>query len=436
MALVAAMTIAVVVGFALAIVVPAAAALYAPWGLRWRALAQVHGHVMVVGWIGFFIMGMAVRLLPRFSASPLRYAPAADAAFILIALALAVRLVAQPLADARLARAMLPVSGALEVAGTVLFALSAIATLKRPLGEGKPFAFFLAAGSIWFVVQAVLTARALLLVFRAGDMVIAGADDAPALQVQFYGFLVCFITGVSLRAIPTFFAWKTPVWLAWAAWGALQLGIGLIIAASLFLPIGDGWLWQDAGRLLVAVALLAIIGCMGIWRPASRLRGGVQPVALLLRSAYGWLSVAALLLVWGAVQGSQQRAIAPFYADDAARHLLALGVISMLVVGMAYLVAPMFAQERTGGRAMTVRVRLYAVLLGAAALLRAAGALLEPAGATSARYWAMTAAGVLGMAAVALFGWRLVHGIRHPYVPVIAVRDIAVQGPISRPPNL
>ena len=432
-ALIAALASALGVGLVLAVVLPSAAALSAPWGLRWRALAQVHGHVMVVGWVGFFIIGMATRLLPRFSSTPLRFPRCVPAAFALIAAALMLRSLAQPLADAAIARDLLPLSGALEVAGTSLFALSALATLRHPLGERRPFAWFLAAGAGWFVAQALLTTWALARVVQAGEMVIAGADNAPILQAQFFGFLLCFIFGISLRSLPTFYAWKPPAWLPWAAWTLLQLGVVAVTIAALLTAVGtNSHLAGDIGRLVLALALLAAAGCMGVWRPASRMRGGLRSLALLLGAAYGWLAVAALVLIAGASYGLAHSGPAPGYFDDATRHILALGVISTMVVGMAYLVAPMFAQERTEGAPLSRRVRAYAGLLGAAALLRAGGALLEGVGVFTGLHWPMAVAGVLALAAVALFARRLIYGLRHPYVPIIPSREIGASPPPSQ----
>ena len=433
-AVLSALAAALCAGLVLAIVLPSAAALSAPWGLRWRALAQVHGHVMVVGWVGFFIIGMATRLLPRFSSTPLRFPRCVPAAFALIAAALMLRSLAQPLADAAIARDLLPLSGALEVAGTSLFALSALATLRHPLGERRPFAWFLAAGAGWFVAQALLTTWALARVVQAGEMVIAGADDVPILHVQFFGFPLCFIFGVSLRSIPTFYAWKPPSWLPWLAWAFLQAGIVTVTTGSLLSAYGTASeVAGNLGRLILAVSLLGIVACMGIWRPASRLRGSVQPVGLLLRVAYGWLVVTAVLLAAGSIFGLAHAVPAPGYFDDAVRHSLALGVVSPMIVGMSYLVGPMFAQERTDGAGLARRVRLYVALLGGATLLRAGGALVQGLGVTTGRYWPMTAAGLLALAAVALFAWRLIYGIRHPYVPVIPMHAISVSGRGSRP---
>lgn len=420
-ALVAAVASALGVGLVLAVALPGAAALSAGWGQRWRALVQVHGHVMVVGWAGFFVIGMGVRLLPRFSSTPLRFPRLPVAALVLLALALALRGVAQPLADTATARALLPPSGALELAGTACFAASALATLRRPLGERRVWAAFLAAGAVWFVAQAALTTWALARLWGEGGMSVPPADDAPALQAQFLGFLLCFIVGVSLRSLPVFFAWKPPAWLQWTAWALLQAGATVVVAASLLSAAGvDAHLPAEAGRLVVCLALLACTVCMGVWRPASRLRGGVQPAATLLRSAFAWLSVAGLLFGYAAVRGLAKGSGVPDYLDDAARHTLALGVVTVMIVAMAYLTAPMLAQERIGGRAAAARIYLLAAALDLAVALRVSGALLEGAGIAQARYWPMAAAGVLALLAIAFFAQRLVSGIRHPYVPAVA----------------
>lgn len=427
-ALFAGLASALGVGLALAVVLPGAAALSADWGLRWRALVQVHGHVMVVGWAGFFVIGMGVRLLPRFSSTPLQLPHLPTAAFVLLLLALSLRAVAQPLADAAGVRTLLPLSGALETAGAACFAASAIATLRRPLRERRVWAWFLAAGALWFVVEAVLTTWALARLWRDGGMTVPPADDAPALHAQFLGFLLCFILGVALRSVPVFHAWKPPAPLIWCAWALLQLGAAAVVAASLLtVTDADGRALAEAGRLVVCCALLACTACMGVWRPASRLRGGVRPAASLLRSAFGWLTVAGVLFAYTAVRSIAKGIGVPDYLDDAARHTLALGVITVMIVAMAFLTAPMLANERVGGRAAAVRLYLLAALLDVAVALRVSGAMLEGAGITQARYWPMAVAGVLALLAIALFAQRLIAGVRHPYTP--PTTPVAVQDP-------
>jgi hypothetical protein len=68
----AALATALAGGFLLAVLLPLAVVLEWEWGVRWRALVQVHGHLQMTGWLGLFITGMALRLAPRFAGRPLR----------------------------------------------------------------------------------------------------------------------------------------------------------------------------------------------------------------------------------------------------------------------------------------------------------------------------------------------------------------------------
>ncbi|HZQ36113.1 MAG TPA: hypothetical protein VFD32_09285 [Dehalococcoidia bacterium] len=410
--------LAIGVGLLLALALTTAAGLSADWGPRWRALAQVHGQVMTVGWAGLFVLGMASRLLPRFSGARLRFPALLGVAAGCLAGGLILRALVQPFAALPGSRALLVFSGVAVALGAASFALSLYGTLARPLRERRPFAAFCAAGGCWLIVSGLLTVWALVRAGRDGAFTVAASDDAPLILVEFYGFLLCFVLGVSLRTIPTLFAWKPPAWLVWFAFLTLQGGLVLAGAARLAEAGGHAGVWPltAAGRLLLAIALLAAVSCMGVWRLGARLRENSRPIALLLRCAYAWLAVTSLLLAYGAARGLQLQAEAPAAIEDAARHVFALGVVSTLIVGMAYLVGHMFAVERAESVAMARRIRIYAVLLGAAVVLRAGGALLEERGVLAARYWPMAMAAVLALAALALFTWRLVWGLRHPYL--------------------
>ncbi len=104
---------------------------------------------------------------------------------------------------------------------------------------------------------------------------------------------------------------------------APAIGVGLLVALTRAAGLSAGWglRWRalaqvhgqvmtagwaglfvidKAGRLLLAVAQFAAVTCMGVWGPAARLRENARPIALLLRCAYGWLAVTALLLAYGA----------------------------------------------------------------------------------------------------------------------------------------
>jgi hypothetical protein len=418
LALIAACTFALVVGFALAIVLPSAAALHSRWGLRWPALVQVHGQAMVLGWAGLFVLGMAARLLPRFGGAPLRHPAVLRAALVLIAAGIALRAVTQPLSDYGVARWLLFGSSFLVLAGALCFAVPGLLTLSRPLHERRQFAYFAGAGLLWLAIAALLTVRALARLLSDGGMIVPATYDAPLIAVEFYGFLVNFIVAVSLRSVPVLYAWPVRTRLSWSAFALLNAGTLALLLASLAGDGPDGAWWLDAtGGVLIALGLLVAAFCMGVWRPASRLRANARLVGLLL--------------LYGAVEALRHRAPPPSYVGDAARHVIGIGVVSMLIVGMTYLVGHTFAEERANDAGMPMRLRLYHVLLSTAAFLRAGAALLEGHGAPLWRFWLMAGAGVCAFAAVALFAYRLGWGLRHPYVPPVPARSVHAREPGS-----
>jgi hypothetical protein len=418
LALVTACAFALLIGLTLATVLATASAVQAPWGQRWRALAQVHGQTMALGWAGLFVLGMAARLLPRFGGAPLRRPLLLRWALAMITAALLLRALTQPLAETSLARWLLFASGLLLLVGVLAFAAPGLLTLARPLRARRPFAAFAAAGLFWLLVAGLLTVRALARVLADGAMTVPQSYDAPLLYAEIDGFLLSFIVGVTSRTIPVLYAWKVRPALIWSALALLQLGVGATVVAAL---AGDGvdgaWWLSCAGSVVLALGLLCACGCMGVWRSPSRLRERSRPVGLLLRSAFGWAAVAALLLLYGAFAGARHHAPPPAYTADAVRHVIGIGVVSMLIVGMTYLVGHTFAEERANDAGMARRLRTYEGLLSVAAILRAVAALLEGRVAPLWRFWLMAGAGALVFLAVALFAYRLYWGLRHHYVP-------------------
>ncbi len=74
-----------IVGFPLGITLAHAAAQGSSLGGRWQALAQVHGHLQLMGWVGLFLMGMGFRLVPRFTGVRVRPGALVPLTFALMA---------------------------------------------------------------------------------------------------------------------------------------------------------------------------------------------------------------------------------------------------------------------------------------------------------------------------------------------------------------
>ena len=68
-------------------------------GIRWQALIQAHGQLQLIGFGGLFVMGMSLRLMPRFSGRPLAFRALVPALIPAIVTSLILRSVAEPWSD-------------------------------------------------------------------------------------------------------------------------------------------------------------------------------------------------------------------------------------------------------------------------------------------------------------------------------------------------
>ena len=92
---------------------------------------------------------------------------------------------------------------------------------------------------------------------------------------------------------------------------------------------------------------VAVVQLSGVFNPrANRVAAASRQTFWFIRSAMLWLTVSAALLAWYGFRGVRDGALPDQFALDAARHALALGVITMMIVGMGLLILPEFAGRR------------------------------------------------------------------------------------------
>jgi hypothetical protein len=141
----------------------------------------------------------------------------------------------------------------------------------------------------------------------------------------------------------------------------------------------------------------------------------------LVRVAMIWLVVAGAYGIYlGA--GSVVNGDAPaFYALDALRHVLTLGVVTSVILGMSLLILPEFAGERAGPNRQAILASVLVLTVVVVTVLRAGAAVLGTDIAADYRNLAMAAAGLMIEAALVvvflrfvLLSWRLRHGTLVP----------------------
>jgi len=435
--IVAALGFALLGGLILAVSLPLEITFGGRIDAQWISHAQLHGHLQTVGFVGLFIVGVAYRLLPGFSgAQGLPLPRLVPVSFWLLAGGVLARAAGQPIAHTGAGAGVLSIAGFAELAGALCFAANVLPLTWRAVRAGQPFAPFFAAGATWFLAQAALGAAWLTELGLDQGTVVPQSRNDILVFLQFFGFHLMFILGVAVRSFPIFFAAKRPTLRGVAvAWGAVQAGTALVVLGALLgvIEAGRGWVVGDVGMALVGAGLVWCTFFTGWWRSPTRLRPASRPFAYTLQPAMAWLTLAGLLLVVFGLRAAVRGLPAPFPELDAVRHIVAIGVVLMTIVGMAQLLLPEFAGERLAGKQGAWRGAAVGIVLSLTTLARSGSRLLSGQLPGETMYWLMAVAGMTALVVILLLGFYFIRGARGLKDAVAAAGARAVrQPPVNR----
>lgn len=380
-------------------------------------LAQVHGQVQILGFVAFFIIGMALRLMPRFAHTELRNRALVTPMWCLgVAALLARALVVIWLPDNLHSVAVFAVELSL-LASATCFAAIVWPTLLESRARTEATVWFFLCGSLLFLLQALLGSLVALRELRDDTHVFSYLPNAARLYLLLGGFVVAFIGGVSGRALPVMVGLPRSERLGRLLAAVLLADVLVLSAALVYLEYATytPTAIDIANASLAALGLVfaAVVWLSGIFRPqANRLRPVSQPHLWLVRSAFAWLAFAGALAVYLGVDALAETELPSFYAVDALRHTLGLGVATLLMTGMGLLILPEFAGERQDRPDQALRSYSLLILLNTAALLRVASALASPHLDPDLSLAMQSAAGLMAEVALVVFAWSFLRTMR------------------------
>lgn len=377
--------------------------------LAWLALVQTHGWVQLFGFATLFLMGVGLHALPRFRAAPPPPRALTLTAYAATVLAIVVRALAQPAPGLPGRETLLPASGALLVVGTASFAVAAVRALRGGRNEHRPDEIVMAAGVVAAPVAAVLVATTLI---GAPLVIPQGADDR-AIWAALLGCLATAIFGVWARIAPGFIA--TPP----APGRPLLAGAALWLVGTALLAAGTPF-----ASLVLLAGLLLLVRALGVFGPPIA-RQPLAPHARLtrvaVRTAFAWaLAGTALLLAYDVRALVTGRG--PTYLEvSAARHAFALGLVTLMIYGVAARALPSFL----GRRAWSSRLQAVTlVLANAGVALRVIPQVLAADAPVANLVVALS--GVLAYLALVVFAANVVRMMRAPSDPIAPARGAAV----------
>jgi hypothetical protein len=306
-----------------------------------------HGHAMVFGFVGFFIMGFAYQAFPRFKHAALWRPPLAFSALPLMAIGIGLQTIAHLLAPRSPYLPLGVGAGLLQLVAVSLFALALTQTMKRA-GKPENYDGFLKAALSWFLLAAVANPVIFWLFESASTrdqfLFRVASFNVPYRDVQLLGIAVVMILGVSLRYLPHAYGLREPSarWRAFLLWG-VNGAVAMSVVACLTGML-SGQYWLLAGQGLAALVLLAVaLGAPRQFRLFGPVSESEQDRGLkFIRAAYVWFIVAMAMLVlfpvynFGIYQpmtGSTSPFSHAFFG--AYRHALTVGFIMMMIVGVS-----------------------------------------------------------------------------------------------------
>ncbi len=416
---------ALVLGFPLGFTVAHAAAQGGTLDGRLTAVTQLHGHLQLAGWFGLFVVGMGYRLVPRFTAVKVRPALLVPLTFGLLAGGLVLRAVSQPWADEPPMGVLFAASGVLEAAAALVFAWVILHCVRHGRPDEFHYSEFFAAGALWLAVALLINLALVVDAAANSEAAVSVTRSTAVTFVMLYGFVSMFVFAVSLRTFPIFFGRRrAQPHAAMAAWAVANVGIGGFAAAVLWRSYEISTterVLEAASFAAVGGAFLVILFTLRVFEGTPhRLRESARRSMAFVRSAYAWLLVAAAIQVFFGLRALWDGRLPAHYEADAARHFLALGFVTTIILGMALLVLPRLAMRRMQEQSSRLVANSLLVLMQGATAARGAGSLLANETRLDEGFWTMTAGGLFGILAMAVFAWYILRSPRQPEIPLSA----------------
>jgi hypothetical protein len=311
------------------------------------AWIQAHGQAQVFGWIGSFILGIGFYSLTKAQSTLAFPARGGWTSWGLWTLGVALRWIGGVTGWEW--RILLPLSGALELAGLLLFFRSVRRHSRaNSAHRAEAWMALVVAATIAFVAAMAVNFAALTdLALRGDSPALPHVFDERFVVLAVWGVLTPTIWGFNARWLPVFAGFQKPSGVRLlVAYGFSVAGVLAVFAA-----------WRPIAAVVFLLAALLAIDALHVWEPA------VQPAKLLhvhktfplfIRVAYVWLVVSCVLT-----------ALAVLYDRSggiwgASRHALTVGFVAGMVFAIGQRILPAFCGMRV---LWSARLMFWSLLL-------------------------------------------------------------------------
>lgn len=309
-----------------------------------------HGHAMVFGFVGFFIMGFAYQAVPRFKHTALWRPQLAFSSLPLMIAGIALQTVAHLLSPPSLSLEVL--ASAIQLTAVIIFAGVMVQTIRRS-GKHEIYDRFLYAALAWFLIAAIANPVIFKLFELAGTreqlLFNLATFNIPYRDVQLLGLAVVMILGISLRLLPHAYGLREPSkrWVSFLFWGVNGSVVGSAVFFIAGMTSGNHWLLMLQWLAAIVLLIIAIVTPFQYRLFGAVARNESDRGLKFIRAAHVWFIVAMAMLVltpiynfgiYMPLTGSHVPFSHAFFG--AYRHALTVGFIMMMIVGVSSKVVP------------------------------------------------------------------------------------------------
>ncbi len=377
-------------------------------GIWWVTHAQAHGMAQLFGFAGLFTMGIAQHVVPRFRNGSIWFPWPQRASMVLVLAAIALRFAGQMINEYPVSEILLIVAGLLLLSGASIFAITLFSALHSGSGPVSAAGRWIYVGTAWLLVSA--TIHLLLMLRMLFDRVsIAPADlNAAVIYSALFGFVGAYIMGVSTRAVTGFLGLRPRHERLEIAGFALLHG-GLIIAVCSYAIEASAEI-SSVGLIITAIGVVFFIVSLRVFEPSQIRRPPISPGAYgrygwFVRAAYFWLLIGAILIAARSSEILFEIDVLPVANASPIVHVLTVGFITSMLIGMGSRMLPLFEGAVVPGR--TALDISFALLNLSVALRTVIGFTLE--GYSDSL---LGASGVLGLLALILSAPALIGSMK------------------------
>lgn len=371
------------------------------------ALIQAHGHAQLYGWVGLFIMGFALYIVPRVKNSELRYRKLVNVCYGFLVAGISLRVILQPFPFSSV-KFLLPASAVFEAISIFLFSFIIVSTIFSSKEKIGIFDKFFKAGIIWFLIATCMNLGMIFYIYKYSLSEIPRSFFSPYVHLYLFGFVFMFIFAVNIRTVYAFLDIK-PVrekavdltfWI-------LNIAVPIYFLSHMFAGRSVVAFWFSKGIVFpMAFAIFTFIYGLRVFERSTRELHDVimdRSYAKTIRAAYIWLTVSTIILL-----------VIPFlgYGTDVQKrfhgslnHAVTVGFITMMIIGYASKMVPTFK----GINMYSIKLSdMTFILLNTGCFLRVFSQILVgTSGGNFVCYIVLGTSGWFELAAIGIFGYNL-----------------------------